>query len=89
MRYVNLTRNIHRKDVNNPKAIPLCNHFKTHSHNFMKHAKFSIREQLNEKKKRSETSDVSKDNLRLLLKLLKDFWIIKLEICVLKGLNQE
>ena len=89
MRYVNLTLNMHRKDVNNPKAIALCNHFKTHGHNFMKYAKSSITEQLNEKKKRSETSDVSKDNLRLLLKLLEDFWIIKLETRVLEGLNQE
>ena len=54
----------------------------------MKYAKSSITEQLNEKK-RSETSDVSKDNLRLLLKLLEDFWIIKLETRVLEGLNQE
>ena len=52
MRYVNLTLNMHRKDVNNPKAIALCNHFKTHGHNFMKYAKSSIREQLNEKKKK-------------------------------------
>ena len=34
--------NNHRKDVNNPKAIPTCNHFKIHDHNFMKHAKFTL-----------------------------------------------
>ena len=38
----------HRKNVNNLKAIPTCNHFKMHGHNFMKHAKFTLIEQLTE-----------------------------------------
>ena len=38
----NLKLNNHRKDVNNPKAIPACNHFKIDGHNFMKHAKFTL-----------------------------------------------
>ena len=58
----NLRVNNHRKEVNNPKAIPACHHFKTHGHNFMKHAKFTLIEQL------SETSKVRKDTLRLRLK---------------------
>ena len=58
----NLRVNNHRKEVNNPKAIPACYHFKTHGHNFMKHAKFTLIEQL------SETSKVRKDTLRLRLK---------------------
>ena len=44
----NLRLNNHRKDVNNPKAIPVCNHFKMNGHNFMKHAKFTLIEQLTE-----------------------------------------
>ena len=58
----NLKLNNHRKDVNNPKAIPACNHFKIDGHNFMKHAKFTLIEQL------TEISNVSKDTLRLRLK---------------------
>ena len=51
----NFRRNNHTKDVNNPKAIPACHHFKTHIHNFMKHANFTLIEQL------TETSNVNKD----------------------------
>ena len=53
----NLRLNNHKKDVNNSKAILACNHFKIHSHNFMKHAKFTLIEQL------TEISNVSKDTL--------------------------
>ena len=73
----NLRLNNHRKDVNNPKAIPACNHFKIHGHNFMKHAKFTLIEQL------------SKDTLRLWLKQREEFWIIKLATLAPKGLNQQ
>ena len=79
----NLRLNNHRKDVNNPKAIPACNHFKMHGHNFMKHAKFTLIEQL------TEISNVGKDTLKLQLKRLEDFWIIKLETLAPKGLKQE
>ena len=79
----NLRLNNHRKDVNNPKAIPACNHFKMHGHNFMKHAKFTVIEQL------TEISNVGKDTLKLQLKRLEDFWIIKLETLAPKRLNQE
>ena len=54
----NLRLNNHRKYVNNPKAIPACSHFKIRGHNFMKHANFTLIEQL------TEISDVSKDILR-------------------------
>ena len=49
----------------------------------MKHAKFTLIEQL------TEISNVSKDTLRLRLKRREDFWIIKLETNAPKGLNQE
>ena len=77
----NLKLNNHRKDVNNQKAISACSHFKIHGHNFMKHAQFTLIGQL------TEISNVSKDTLRLRLKLREDFWIIKLETIAPKGLN--
>ena len=49
----------------------------------MKHAKFTLLEQL------TEISNVSKDTLKLRLKWRDDFWIIKLETPVPKGLNHE
>ena len=55
----NLRLNNHSKDFNDPKAIPGCNHFKIHGHNFMKDAKFTLIEQL------LKISNVSKDTLSL------------------------
>ena len=49
----------------------------------MKHAKFTLIEQLR------EISNVSKDTLRLRLKRREDFWIIKTRNISPKGLNQE
>ena len=80
---LNLRLNNHRKDVYNLKAIPACNHFKIHGHNFKKHMKFTLIEQL------MEISNLSKDNLRPWLKRREDFWIIKLETLAPKELNQE
>ena len=54
-----------------------------HDPNFMKHAKFTLTEQL------TEISNVSKDTLRLRLKRREEFWIIKLETLAPTGLNQE
>ena len=65
------------------KTIPASHHFKIPGHNFMKHAKFILIEQL------SETSRVSTQSLRLRLKQREDFWTIKLEALALKLLNQE
>ena len=79
----NLRLNNHRKDLNNPKAVSAWSRFKIHGHNLMKHAKFTLIEQL------TEISNVSKDTIRLRLKRREDFWIIKLEIFAPKGLNQE
>ena len=79
--HFNLRLNNHRKDVNNPKAISACSHYKIHGHNFMKHSKFTLIEQL--------TENVSKDTLKLRLKRREDIWIIKVEKLAPKGLNQE
>ena len=35
--FFNLRLNNLRQDINNPKAIPAWNYFKTHVHDFMKH----------------------------------------------------
>ena len=79
----NLRLNNHKKKFYNRKAISECHHFKTHVHDFMKHAKFTLIEQL------KETSKVSKSNVRLRLKQREDFWIIKFEKPASKGLNQK
>ena len=44
----NLRLHNYRKDVNKPKAIPECHHFKLHGHNFMHHAKLTWIEKLTE-----------------------------------------
>ena len=49
----------------------------------MKHAKFTLIEQL------MEISNVSKGTLRLLLKQREDFWIIKPETLAPEALNQK
>ena len=46
----------------NNHMIPTCHRFKTLGHDFVKHAIFSLIEQI------SETSNVSKDTLRIQLK---------------------
>ena len=79
---LNLELNNHRNDFNNTKAIPACNYFKIHGHNSMKHAKFTLIEQL------TEISNVSKGTLRLRLKRQEDRCIIELETFVPKRLNQ-
>ena len=79
----NLRLNNHKKDINSSKEIPVCNLFKRRGHNFMKHAKFTLIEQL------MEISNVSKGTLRLLLKHREDFWIIKPETLAPKALNQK
>ena len=54
---LDLRLNNHKKDVNNPKVIPAGHNVKTHCHNFMKHVKFALIEQL------CEPSNISLDTL--------------------------
>ena len=75
--------NNHRKDVNNPKVKPVCHYFKAHGDKFMKHANFTVTEEL------SKTSYVGKATLRLRLKGQQIFLINKLKTFAHKGLNQE
>ena len=43
----NIRLNNHRKDVNNPKSIPVDFHFRKPGHSFILHAKVTLIEQLN------------------------------------------
>ena len=81
----NIRLNNHRKDANgnNPKAIPASIHFKQPGHNFNKHAKFTVIEQIN------NTINTDIDTIKIRLKGREDFWILKLDTLTQKGLDQE
>ena len=51
---LNVRLNNNWKDLNHPKAIPACVHFRKEGHNFIQHAKFTLTEQP------TETKNVSK-----------------------------
>ena len=80
----NIRLNNHRKDANgnNPKDIPASIHFKQPGHNFNKHLKFTLIEQINN----TINSDI--DTIIIRLKRREDFWILKLGTLKPKGLNQ-
>ena len=77
----NIRLNNHRIDANgnNPKAIPASIHFKQPGHNFNKHAKFTLIEQIN--------TDI--DTIKIRLKRSEYFWILKLETLTSRELNQK
>ena len=66
-------------NINNPKAIPASIHFKQPGHNFNKHAKFTLIEQIN--------TDI--DTIKIRLKRSEYFWILKLETLASRELNQK
>ena len=71
----NIRLNNHRKDANgnNPKAIPASIHFEQPGHNFNKHAKFALIEQIN------NTINTDINIIKRRLKRREDFWILKLD----------
>ena len=71
----NIRLNNHRKDGNgnNPKAIPASIHFEQPGHNFNKHAKFTLIEQIN------NTINTDINVIKRRLKRREDFWILKLD----------
>ena len=81
----NIRLNNHRKDAigNHPKAIPASIHFKQPGHNFNKHAKFTLIEQIN------NTINTDIDTIKIRLKRREDFWILKLDTLTPKGLNKD
>ena len=60
----NIRLNNHRKDANgnNPKAIPASIHFKQTGHNFIKHEKFTLIQQI------SDTINTDMDTIKIRLK---------------------
>ena len=68
----NIRLNNHRKDANgnSPKAIPAFTHFKQPGHNFNKHAKFTLIEQIN------NTINTDIDTIKIRQKRREDFWIL-------------
>ena len=79
----NLRLNNHRKDVKDANAILADKHFNLPSHDFNKHAKFTIIEQLR------NISATPIEVLKERLKQRENFWINKLATLTPQGLNQE
>ena len=78
----NIKLNNHREDMKKVDAIMACKHFQQESHNFNKHAKFTIIDQL---------TNTSKSNKTLLQRLIEreKFWILKLDTLYPKGFDME
>ena len=78
----NIRLNNNRKDVKKVDAKMACKHFQQESHNFNKHAKFNIINQLMKTSK-------SKETLTQRLIERENFWILKLDTLYPKGFNME
>ena len=76
----NISLNNHRKGVKKVDTIMVCKHFQQESHNFNKHVKFTIINQLTNTSKSKETL-----TQRCIEK--KNFWILKLDTLCPKGFN--
>ena len=79
----NIQLNNHRKDVKDPRAIPVDKHFNQTGHSFNLHAKFIITEQT------QDTEKTYKEILKERLKTRETFWIKKLKALTPSGLNQD
>ena len=79
----NIRLNNNRKDVKDPKAIPVDKHFNQTGHNFNLRSKFIIIEQLQDIEK------TSNEILKERLKTRETFWIKKLKTLTPSGLNQD
>ena len=78
----NIRLNKHRIDAD-AKAIPASIHFKQPGHNFNKHAKFTLIEQIN------NTINTDIDTIKIRLKRREYFWILKLDTLTPRELNQK
>ena len=72
--------NGHRSDVNSMKGCPFDHHFALPGHDFDKHARFVLIEQINDK-------DLTKLETRALLESREDFWIERLRTIQPHGHN--
>ena len=79
----NIRLNSHRKNVENPNAIPACKHFNRHDHDFNNHGKIIIIEQLR------NICMTSTETLKERLKQWENFWMMKLETLVPPGLSKD
>ena len=78
---MNIRLNNHRNDVHRTDGLEVCRHFQNQGHNFNKHAKITIIEELKDRNKPTLT-------MRKILEQREDFWIIKLQSLNPKGFNQ-
>ena len=69
---LNLRLNNHRKDVNKQKLLQTDQNFQLNGHNFNKHAKFTLIEQLND-------TNINKELLNYRLEKREGFWILKIK----------
>ena len=79
---INIRLKNHRKDVKKVGAIMACKDFQQESHNFNKHAKFTIIDQLTNPSKSKET---------LIQRLIEreNFWTLNLDTPYRKDFNME
>ena len=73
----------HRQDVKNSNAIPVCEYFSRHHHDFNNHGKFIIIELVR------NTRTTITETLKERLKQRENFWIVKLETLAPQGLNRD
>ena len=74
--------NNHRKDAKKSNSIPVDAHYLTPGHDFNKHTRFTLIEQIRKK-------NLCKQDMTKLLKEREHFWIKKLNTLAPDGFNQE
>ena len=79
---MNIRINKHRNDVFRVDGLDVCQHFQENGHNFNKHAKFTIIEEL-----KNQNKPISV--MRKLLEQREDAWIIKLRTLQPDRFNKE
>ena len=80
---MNIRLNKHRNDVFREEAIEVCQHFKQVSHDFNKHAKITIIEEL------KQHNNKSLKQKRSILEGREDIWIKRLKTLHPNGFNKE
>ena len=78
---MNIRINKHRNDVFREEAIHVCQHFKQVAHNFNRHAKITIIEELKHQNK-------GLTQMRAILEEREDFWIQRLKTLHPDGFNK-
>ena len=77
---VNIRINNHRQDTKKTKSIPFDSHFNLPNHNFNKHARFTLIEQV-------RATNLRKEVITKLLERREDFWMTELQTIQPRGLN--